>query len=324
MRRLVYDCEISRLIPISETEQISGYQYCNGWTDFENMGIAVIGICDIDSEELVAYTENGILGTRPINDLVGLLGEFYYQIWGLNSRRFDDKLMMANDLYDLQTDHDLLDLIRLSAFGSTSWRDTPKSYRYDLGAIAQANGMAKSGSGELAPKLWQDGKHQEVIDYCLNDCLVTARLIKLIERGELIDPNTGKKLSICQSQKIKVLTLKQPWAWAVFNMGKDIENRYWTDDYRGKLYIHAGKSYDEAGAAWIEQQFNVKIPNNLEMGCILGSVELVDINRDSFNSPWAMKGQWHWKLENPVALKNSIPARGNQKIWEFETVAAKL
>lgn len=193
MRRVVYDCEIIKMVPKRFYDTLEDYEYCNGWNDFDNMGIAVIGICDIDSEELVAFTEGSILNTRPIDDLVELLGEFNYKIWGFNSLNFDDKLCRANGL-DIHTDHDLLCQVRLAAFGSANWEDQPYGFSYSLDAIAQANGMAKSGSGELAPKLWQDGKHQEVVEYCLNDCLVTARLIKLFESGSLIDPNTGEKL----------------------------------------------------------------------------------------------------------------------------------
>ncbi len=126
------------------------------------------------------------------------------------------------------------------------------------------------------------------------------------------------------TQTIKCLTLKQPWAWAIFNLGKDIENRIWRDDYRGLLYIHAGIGYDEYGKAWIEENFNISVPSHLESGCILGSVELVEISRDSFNSPWAMAHQWHWKLENPVLLKAPIEARGDQKLWNLETQPENL
>jgi hypothetical protein len=37
-----------------------------------------------------------------------------------------------------------------------------------------------------------------------------------------------------------ILTVRQPWASAIFHAGKDIENRVWPTDYRGRLWIHAG------------------------------------------------------------------------------------
>jgi hypothetical protein len=148
-----------------------------------------------------------------------------------------------------------------------------------------------------------------------------------VEQKSLIpveQPAPLETIKVPQTQTIKVITLKQPWAWVIFNLGKDVENRFWSDSYRGILYIHAGKSYDEEGKAWIEEKFNVTVPDNLESGCIVGRVELVDISRDSFGSPWSMIHQWHWKLENPVSLKTPIEARGYQKLWNFETLPENL
>jgi hypothetical protein len=39
--------------------------------------------------------------------------------------------------------------------------------------------------------LWQIGKRQEVIDYCLNDVEITRKIWELGLEGKLIDPNTG-------------------------------------------------------------------------------------------------------------------------------------
>ena len=67
---------------------------------------------------------------------------------------------------------------------------------YKLDAIARANGMAKSGDGQMAPLLWQQGKRQEVIDYALNDVRITRDILKLGLKGELVDPNTNKLLQL--------------------------------------------------------------------------------------------------------------------------------
>src|SRR4051794_18968482 len=37
----------------------------------------------------------------------------------------------------------------------------------------------------------------------------------------------------------RVLSLKQPWAWAVSAGKKKVENRSWNTPYRGTVYIHA-------------------------------------------------------------------------------------
>lgn len=37
------------------------------------------------------------------------------------------------------------------------------------------------------------------------------------------------------------LSIRQPWAWAITTLGKDIENRSWRTKYCGPVLIHAGK-----------------------------------------------------------------------------------
>ena len=38
---------------------------------------------------------------------------------------------------------------------------------------------------------------------------------------------------------MKVLSVRQPWAWAIIHGGKDVENRNWYTSFRGTLAIHA-------------------------------------------------------------------------------------
>lgn len=38
--------------------------------------------------------------------------------------------------------------------------------------------------------------------------------------------------------QVKVLSVKNPFAYSIIYGGKDVENRTWNTDYRGRLYIH--------------------------------------------------------------------------------------
>jgi hypothetical protein len=38
---------------------------------------------------------------------------------------------------------------------------------------------------------------------------------------------------------MKVIVIRQPWAWLIVNGFKDIENRSWATRYRGPLLIQA-------------------------------------------------------------------------------------
>ena len=72
---------------------------------------------------------------------------------------------------------------------------------YSLEKIAQANlGYGKTGTGANAPELWQLGKKEEVINYCLKDIQITKDIYFRFIRGKLTDPNTGEKLSYFNNQ----------------------------------------------------------------------------------------------------------------------------
>lgn len=97
---------------------------------------------------------------------------------------------------------------------------------------------------------------------------------------------------------MKAITIKQPWAQLIVEGIKDIENRTWKTNFRGRVLIHAGASNDfHANVAKIEsnpKQFLLykKLWEDgrtfLHSGRIIGSAEIVDcvINHPSI---WAEK-----------------------------------
>lgn len=108
-----------------------------------------------------------------------------------------------------------------------------------------------------------------------------------------------------------VLTIRQPWASAIFRAGKDVENRRRLTHYRGRLWIHAARCRrrDEADQ-WADHS-GLWLPGEpLMRGVILGCVDLVDWVQDS-RSPWALVGHYHWLLRRPMLLARPIPAPGN-------------
>ena len=87
---------------------------------------------------------------------------------------------------------------------------------------------------------------------------------------------------------MKVITVRQPWAYAIIHMGKDIENRTWNTGYRGPLLIHAAstmrRSEYDCFTRFIRSEFRRKQilpPTRLPMGGIVGMVELVDVVKTS-------------------------------------------
>jgi hypothetical protein len=99
---------------------------------------------------------------------------------------------------------------------------------------------------------------------------------------------------------MKVLSIRQPWAWLIVNGHKPIENRTWNTTYRGPLLIHAAlRITPEERAAW-EKYSRLGIPSQLDVSGIVGSVELIDVVREH-DSPW-FTGPYGWLLVKPLTL----------------------
>lgn len=117
------------------------------------------------------------------------------------------------------------------------------------------------------------------------------------------------------------ITVKQPWAAAIAALGKDVENRSWTTNYRGRLAIHAGKSWDHTGHRAAETLAGQHLPPAAggpawASGALIAVVDLVDVDHcDGRCSPWAIPDSYHWQLANVRALTTPLPCRGALKLW---------
>ena len=192
MKILIYDCEIIKSIRDQKKVDLAHIEYCNGWDDYENMGISVIGVNFID-EDLrdEVFSHNCDKGLETFQD-----GLYVADVLvGFNNQSFDDNLIKANGFIipDNVVNYDLLAEIWEGA-GLGREFVYPTHAGFGLDAICKANGLGeKSGDGANAAVLWQKGKHQEVIDYCENDIRLTRKLFDLIqETGEIKDPREDK------------------------------------------------------------------------------------------------------------------------------------
>jgi hypothetical protein len=112
------------------------------------------------------------------------------------------------------------------------------------------------------------------------------------------------------------LTLWQPWAWAISDFSKRIENRPWVppDWRRGQMIaIHAGATFDEAGAERIELDFGIVIPRDLPLKAIVAVARYQGFISWS-DDPW-FGGPYGWLLENVIKLDRPVMCRGHQGLW---------
>ncbi len=106
----------------------------------------------------------------------------------------------------------------------------------------------------------------------------------------------------------RALSVRQPWAYAILHLGKDVENRSWRTHFRGRLLIQVSLKVERAEALKLKLD-----PDDLPTGVLVGSVEIVDCIRNS-KSRWAERRQWHWVLRNPRVLTRPIPFKGKLRI----------
>ncbi len=116
---------------------------------------------------------------------------------------------------------------------------------------------------------------------------------------------------------MKALSIRQPWAHAIMELGKDIENRDWPTTFRGRIYVHASRRWtreEQTDCDVVEEILGRKVdrgePN---LGGIIGTVEIVDCVKQS-DSPWFF-GQYGFVLANPVPI-DFIPCRGRLGFFE--------
>lgn len=107
---------------------------------------------------------------------------------------------------------------------------------------------------------------------------------------------------------LKALSIRQPWVWSIFNIGKDVENRDWPDRYPGLYEARklVGKSFlIHVGAGMTRAEYEdfintaraigrthpfprgTKLPpmRNLPRGGIIGRATLAGVVLDH-PSPW--------------------------------------
>ena len=149
---------------------------------------------------------------------------------------------------------------------------------------------------------------------------------------------------------MRILTVRQPWAWAIIHGSKDVENRSRNiaGDYRGPVAIHAGltvyeqqdwlisnavgkiaRSGGTVGLRNVPSRFDEPDEARFHVterygyrGCIIGVVDLVDVHHSTtcpiyvedapwpLCSRWSQRDSWHLKLTNPRLLPEPIPYRG--------------
>ena len=132
---------------------------------------------------------------------------------------------------------------------------------------------------------------------------------------------------------MKVLSVRQPWAFWIACGQKNIENRSWSTDYRGPTLIHAAKGMTED--EYLDAQLS--LPHWFDLGAcgrlidLLPSFEL--INRGGVVAvaelskvvaspslpdhvlPWETTGGYAWHFQR-IRQTPFVPWKGARGLWD--------
>lgn len=166
----------------------------------------------------------------------------------------------------------------------------------------------------------------------------------------MIRPPHVRLVEICEGNAMKAITLTQPWATLVAFGEKLIETRSWDTKYRGPLAIHAAKGFpgwakdtcyqsEFVTALWKHKMMAV---SDLPTGVIVATCQLIDVVKmneihvfPACKSIWVQRHEWKldererafgwyevgrfmWLLDEIHMLSEPIPAKGMQRLWEWE------
>ncbi len=120
---------------------------------------------------------------------------------------------------------------------------------------------------------------------------------------------------------MKTLSVRQPWAWALVNGVKTIENRSRRTSHRGPLLIHACRGSADLEIAMREiPELQGREP--LVFGAVIGVVDLIDcVPVGRCKGQRFAEGPWCWIVANPRLLK-PVFCRGFLGLWDFDPEAA--
>lgn len=136
---------------------------------------------------------------------------------------------------------------------------------------------------------------------------------------------------------MRALTILQPWADLIMSGAKRVENRTWTTKYRGRFYVHAGKSREAMVTTEVNGEARCRVTGKalerMKFGYVLGIVTLLDClpieevkaGKHDAAYPWLRaheyaEGPWCWVLAENRAHIGPWPYKGAQGLFDINSL----
>ncbi|MFJ6085097.1 VVA0879 family protein [Streptomyces sp. NPDC092369] len=135
----------------------------------------------------------------------------------------------------------------------------------------------------------------------------------------------------------RILSIRQPWAFAVAEGFKAIENRSRRTHYRGPIFIHASRlplksvaivrysrdaaiRLDNLGGSQNFWDARARIPSSvvpappatLALSAVIATAQLTGCHQADgcCCDPWGFADQWHWEITDVHPLHDAVPQKG--------------
>jgi hypothetical protein len=126
--------------------------------------------------------------------------------------------------------------------------------------------------------------------------------------------------------RMRALSVRQPWAWAICVGLKRVENRTWTTDYRGPVAIHAAAA--DSGLRDFRRMLTGEVLNlpDLALGSVVGVADLVEVMplREAIEHDPDAEGPFCWVFERPQVLAAPVPVKGRVSLFYLTEDASRL
>jgi hypothetical protein len=133
---------------------------------------------------------------------------------------------------------------------------------------------------------------------------------------------------------VRALTVCQPYATLIMSGDKRVENRTWPVKYRGRIYIHAGKSREWLSVRSVDGvdfcAMTQRPVAELPFGFVLGVATLVDClpiheireGKHDRTHPWLREhqhteGPWCWIFAPKPQAIDPVPWKGAQGVFDI-------
>lgn len=253
--------------------------------------------------QYAASNQFRIRGLQP-GDSLFVLSCFSGQVWLLGELQTSHGPLCWNQMQALHSvKDDRLAGLKDHLLANAS---IAKPMRFDLAIPLEMVRQIRFANGE-SPKIRRRGNSSEADPQ-------TFRGVRQItpESAVLLRKLLGavQPAALAKVEKIRALSIRQPYAERILRGEKQLEYRSWPTSYRGKVYIYAAKT-----PVNLPGHHDPLDPLTLPRGVIVGTMDIIDCQKGA--------KYFEWHLANPIRFDTPLKTQAMPQAGFFHPFGKK-